>query len=381
MYTVTVKSIVIHKFSYIQNYSADEGTILLYNNIGSYVDESGSLNEGINGERFAYELQYLGQNCSHINVRINSGGGSVLEGYSIVSAILNSKIPVYTYIDGMAASTAGWIAVAGKRCHMMDYGTFMMHNPSGGEDKVLDVIKNTIVTILSNRSNKTPEEVSKLMNRETWMSPKECLEAGIIDEIISSGKKVKINKTDSLLAITNKYNKILNQKGMSQKVNTLLKLKNDAEEVDQLEAINALNKQLAEKDEQLKKLTDRLTEIENERKEAEKKEAEKLKADSTELVNKAAKEGLLDASEVETTIANASKDRASFEFVKNFISKLKPGKTSHKPFNSANVKEDATEDRSKWNYRDWEKNDNAGLVKMYSENRAQFDELVKTLKK
>ena len=140
----------------------------MYEPIGAYVNQNGDLQNGISGTYFAKEVEYLQDVCDSINVRINSVGGSVIEGYSIVSAILNSKIPVNTYIDGLAASIAGVIAVAGTKCTMKDYGTLMMHNASGSEDSsLLDVVNGTLCTILSNRCGKDKETINAMMEQET----------------------------------------------------------------------------------------------------------------------------------------------------------------------------------------------------------------------
>src|SRR4051812_21409466 len=110
-------------YAFVQNISPEgTATILLYDQIGG---------QGINGRDFANEIERLQSTAKKINVRINSPGGSVLEGYAIVSAILNSSVPVDTYIDGLAASIAGVIAMAGQRVFIKDYGTLMLHNPYG----------------------------------------------------------------------------------------------------------------------------------------------------------------------------------------------------------------------------------------------------------
>ena len=88
-------------FKYIKNIVEEEATILLYDQIGDSVDENGMYKSGISGSSFAYEMQYLQDKCKKINVRINSIGGNVLDGYSIVSAILNSKIKCDTARDNL----------------------------------------------------------------------------------------------------------------------------------------------------------------------------------------------------------------------------------------------------------------------------------------
>lgn len=368
---------MVDGFKYVKNVSVEEGTMLLYNQIGSFVDENGNYQRGIDGEAFAYEMQWLANQSDVISVRINSIGGSVIDGYSIVSAILNCKKPVNCYIDGLAASTAGWIAVAGKKTYMMDYGTLMMHNPNGGEDnKVLNLVKDTIVTILSNRTSKTADEISTMMNKETWMGAKEALDNGFVDEVISSekGKKVKIKKGESLYNIALIYNSIIQPKKNMTKINTLLKISNEAGEQEQEKAIVELNKSISDKDSEIEDLKNRLKSLEDEKEAREIAEKEALKAKATRLVENAIKEGKLTETEKETTILNASKDDASFEFVSNFISRLSNGKESKKPFDFANVtKADGTkEDRSTWKFSDWSKRDEKGLAKMQKENPEQF---------
>jgi hypothetical protein len=56
-----------------------------------------------------------------------------------------------------------------------------------------------------------------------------------------------------------------------------------------------------------------------------------------------------------------------------------PGKESKKPFDVNNIKSSG-EDRSAWNYKEWETKDNDGLKDMYVNNRVAYDELLKTLK-
>lgn len=314
------------------------------------------------------ELKWLQHNCNSISVRINSTGGSVLEGYSIVSAILSSKVPVTTYIDGIAASMAGCIAVAGKKCYMMDYGTLMVHNPHGGEDeKVLKVIKDTLVTILSGRSGCTPEEMEKMMDKETWLNAAQALEKGFVDEIINTGKKIKkatVKKDINSLALI--YNKILNNN--MDKITAALKLKNDASEesvVSAIDALNTENKKLSDEKEALKNELDALK-----KEKADKEAAEKdaLKNKATELVNKAKKEGKIAEAEVEKYVNLAIAD---FDTVSSMIEKMGNGKTAPKIFNGGS--KPAGDDRSAWTIRDWETKDEKGLMDMYKNNREQYD--------
>lgn len=353
----------------------------MYSQIGDSIDENGNLTQGINGASFAYEMQYLQSCCKSISIRINSVGGSVLEGYSIVSAILNSKIPCNTYIDGLSASIAGVIALAGKKCYMMDYGTLMLHNPSGGNDKtVTELVKSTLVTLISNRCSKTPEEISAMMDAETWLSASEALNSGLVDEIISSGKKIRMNKTDSLYNMALVYNQLINPKKITmKKVTDFLKLKNEASEDEIVTAIENKETILASKDAEILALNERLKVYEDAEKLAKESALEDMKNKATTLVEKAIEDKKIELTEKDSLISLAISNYATVE---NMFAKINLVKNNANPvFDFKNTKPDGTvEDRSKWSFNDWSKNDNKGLVDMQNNFPDQFNELIKSLK-
>jgi ATP-dependent protease ClpP protease subunit len=321
-------------------------------------------------------MQYLQNNVEKINVRINSIGGSVLDGYSIVSSILNCKVPVNTYIDGLAASIAGVIAVAGKKCHIMDYGTMMVHNPSGGSDMaVQNLVKETLSTILSNRCTKTKEEMSAMMDAETWMDAKTALTHGLADEIISSGKKIKIKKNESLENMALIYNKLINKPNM-EKINSVLKLKNEATEENAVSAIEALNTEKAALAAEVETLKNRLAAIDAENQAKADAAKTALTNKATELVNKAVADKKIAETEKETTLLNASSSESNFEFVKNMLDKVSGTKTATKVFDIKNVTtHKGVENREDWKFSDWSKKDEKGLLAMKNENPELFEAL------
>lgn len=168
-------------FLYTVDPFVDEPIMLINRHIG--MDAVDGM--GIMGDLFQQELLALdGMDKKRIQVWINSPGGVVMDGYSIYNAILKSKTPVDTYNVGIAASIAGVIFMAGRKRIMSDYASLMMHNPFGGTDKKqLDAMKGSLVTMLSAKCGTTPEEVSYLMDRTTWMNATECLEKGFCNEI------------------------------------------------------------------------------------------------------------------------------------------------------------------------------------------------------
>ena len=155
---------------FIKNVSKDVAEINLFDEIGM---------GGISGQQFADEIQMLNDfGVKEIHININSPGGSIIEGFSIFSAIMNSEAEVHTHIVGIAASMAGVIAMAGVKITMVDFGKLMIHNPSGSKDpdekeqNALDSLKDSLLVIFKNRTNKSKAELSDIMDSETWLNPK-----------------------------------------------------------------------------------------------------------------------------------------------------------------------------------------------------------------
>lgn len=137
------------------------------------------IGEEVLGGDFQRELLYLdtlGKDA--IEIYINSPGGSVFDGFSIASAILNAKTPIITNNIGIAGSIAGVIFMCGKQRIMADYALFMMHNVSGPNAKAKSDLNNSISLLLSKNSSLSQDQVLKLMNIETWMNYEECAKNG-----------------------------------------------------------------------------------------------------------------------------------------------------------------------------------------------------------
>ena len=86
----------------------------------------GIIGEKIDGDYFAQELNWLGREYDEITIRINSFGGDFNQGLSIVSEIRASKAFIITVVEGVAASMAGVIALAGDERRMNDYARIML---------------------------------------------------------------------------------------------------------------------------------------------------------------------------------------------------------------------------------------------------------------
>ena len=164
--------------------------LLLY---GEISDEGG---EGkIASRDIVNELMYLDGNYENLNIRINSIGGDVYPGIAIFNAIRRCRNNVTIYIDGIAASIAGVIALCGKRVEMSRYARMMLHNVSGGcygnkkdlQDMIstIDSLEDTIAEIIGGRCGKDKEEVKSTYfdGTDHWLKADEALQLGLIDAI------------------------------------------------------------------------------------------------------------------------------------------------------------------------------------------------------
>lgn len=172
---------------YRLNKVADTAEILLYGSIGpSFWDDS------ITGAQFKKDLKALGE-VKHIDLRINSEGGSVFDAAAIYNALKDHPASVTAHVDGMALSAASVILQAGDHRIMAENAFVMIHDPWSmvvgdasamrKEADLLDSIKNTIVGVYVARSGQDRAQVERLMTDETWFTAAEAMDAGFVDEI------------------------------------------------------------------------------------------------------------------------------------------------------------------------------------------------------
>lgn len=146
---------------------------------------------GISAKEFAQDLKDLGP-VSEISLRINSPGGSVFDGNAIFNQLKQHKARVTAHIDGLAASMASVIAMAADHIIMPENALMMIHNPwtvsIGNAEELrkdadlLDTIKRTLLTAYG-RSAMTDDEISQMMDAETWLTGADAVEMGFADEL------------------------------------------------------------------------------------------------------------------------------------------------------------------------------------------------------
>lgn len=130
---------------------------------------------------------------TEISVRINSGGGDVFAGTAIHSILKRHKASVTVYVDGLAASIASIIAMAGDKIIMPKGSMMMIHNPwtfAMGDAKdlrktaeTLDQVRDSLITIYSDKTGLSAEEIIPLLDAETWLSAAEAVKKGFATEV------------------------------------------------------------------------------------------------------------------------------------------------------------------------------------------------------
>lgn len=177
------------KWYEIKNTAADSAEVFIYDEIGGW---------GISASQFVRDLKPLAGKA--LTVRIHSPGGSVLDGHAIYNALARHAGGVTVKIDGLAASMASVIAMAGAPVKMAANGFLMIHNPSSiaiGESgdmrkaaDLMDKMKDGLVNIYARKSGRDADEIEQWMDDETWFTAAEAMEHGLIDEITDDVKAV-----------------------------------------------------------------------------------------------------------------------------------------------------------------------------------------------
>lgn len=166
----------------IKNAADDEATILVYDEIGGW---------GISASQFCKDLATI--NAKTITLKMNSPGGNVFDGCTIHNALKDHPAAVNVYVDGLAASIASIIAMAGDKITMAKNAMMMIHQAwsgiYGNADEmrkcaaVLDKIDGTLVNTYADRTGVSKKAIKQMMADETWMTADEALKSGFCDAV------------------------------------------------------------------------------------------------------------------------------------------------------------------------------------------------------
>ena len=182
------------------------------------ISNEGFLGMGENGyiERIANEIKAAGD--EDINLRINTPGGSVFDGYAIITNLLEHEGKVNMQIDGGAISMGGAILAYADYATAYDFTKVMLHKARGGTEDIRDVLNGDIARLFKSKAQKRDIDNSELMdeiflseeNKDYWFSAQEAKDIGLVDEVLDSDQVQKAAATS--MDIINKYYELINQK-------------------------------------------------------------------------------------------------------------------------------------------------------------------------
>ena len=152
----------------------------------------------------------LNADTGDISVWINSPGGDCVAAAQIYNMLKDYKGKVTIMIDGLAASAASVIAMAGDKVLMSPVSMMMIHNPAtmafGDHTEMkktidmLDEVKESIINAYEIKSGLPRDKISKLMDQETWMNANKAIELGLADGLIEKQDNTEIKvKPEALL--------------------------------------------------------------------------------------------------------------------------------------------------------------------------------------
>ncbi len=144
-----------------------------------------------------------------ITVWINSPGGDVFAAAQIYNMLMEYPGNVDVRIDGIAASAASVIAMAGNKVSMSPVAMMMIHNPmtvAMGDKKVmqqaidmLDEIKESIINAYELKTGQSRTKIAHMMDAETWFNAKKAVELGFADDILYTGDSDKKDVPEAVL--------------------------------------------------------------------------------------------------------------------------------------------------------------------------------------
>lgn len=166
---------------------AETAEIYIYEDVGS------GWFGGVSAKQFADDLKALGA-VSQIDLRINSYGGEVFDGLAIYRQLAEHPAHITAHVDGIAASIASVIAMAGDVIEIAEAGFMMIHPAQGGcmgdaDDMrqladLLDTITASIADIYAARTSQSVAALQAMMEAETWLTAQDCIDKGFADTIV-----------------------------------------------------------------------------------------------------------------------------------------------------------------------------------------------------
>lgn len=165
----------------------DVGRVDIYDEIGFW---------GTSAASFARQWKDLEASSKRIDLHISSPGGNLFDALTIYNIVQQSTVPVDVYVDGLAASSASLIAMAGRKTLMAENALMMMHNPYtvtvGGKPehesamRALEAATEATIVAYAAKSGKSADDMRAILDAETWYGADEAKDEGFVDKVIKA---------------------------------------------------------------------------------------------------------------------------------------------------------------------------------------------------
>ena len=196
-----------------------------------YIAQDSWFDDDITPKKFKAELL---RDTGDIAVWLNSPGGDVFAASQIYTMLREYPGKVTVKIDGIAASAASVIAMAGTRVLMSPTSLLMVHNPftvaMGDSEEMrkaiqlLDEVKESIINAYAIKTGLSRTKLSNLMDSETWMNANKAIDLGFADGILQDEKRQvpagEVTFAFSRRAVTNSLLDKLRPKGKPKQLET-----------------------------------------------------------------------------------------------------------------------------------------------------------------
>lgn len=186
------------RFRMAKSDTGSSADIYIYDIIGDSWD-------GTTAKQFAADLKELGSPKT-LNVFINSPGGVISDGVSIYNVLRRHAARKIVQIDGLAASIASIVAMAGDEIKMASNGMMMIHDPWGfaigtsaemrKAAEALDKMRGTLIDTYAKRTGGTANKIGDMMAAETWFTAEEAIDEGFADSITEEVEMAALAKYD-----------------------------------------------------------------------------------------------------------------------------------------------------------------------------------------
>jgi ATP-dependent protease ClpP protease subunit len=182
---------MITRFEFTAKAGGTNAEIYLYGDIGGDF-----LGDGITADTFQKELNKLPKTVRTIDLRIDSMGGSVFDARTIYTLLVQHRAKIAVSIDGLAASAASFIAMAGDSIAISEGGFVMIHEARGivrgtaadmeQSAKLLRQINSTIVDTYAARTGASKTQLNAWMVAETWFTGPDAVKNGFADSLMEN---------------------------------------------------------------------------------------------------------------------------------------------------------------------------------------------------